>query len=131
LHGHRDVGVRCNEDDWHLPPRRGKIALKLETACARHSDVEQQANWPIRQLGFGKIGNRRKLLNVQADRAQEAPDRIAKVRIVVDDYDAGVRFTHPWNMHKGRAFFLLGWRLYYSQSFATNSPFCLSEWPIA
>src|SRR5208282_4017307 len=40
LHGHRDVAVRCNEDDWQLPVRRGKVALKLETASPRHSHVE-------------------------------------------------------------------------------------------
>ena len=32
LHGHRDVGMRCDEDDRHLPVRRGKVALKLKTA---------------------------------------------------------------------------------------------------
>src|SRR5215472_1476357 len=29
LHGHRHVGVRCDEDDRHLPVRSSKVALKL------------------------------------------------------------------------------------------------------
>src|SRR5215469_8099527 len=29
LHGHRHVGIGCNEDDRHLPVRSGKVALKL------------------------------------------------------------------------------------------------------
>src|SRR4030095_12372289 len=101
LHGHWDVRVRCNEDDWHLPVRRGKITLKLEAALPRHSHVEHQASRSVRQLGLGKIGNRRKLLDVQADRAQESHDRVAKFGIVVDDHDEGVLFTHPRIMHKG------------------------------
>src|SRR5262245_27328513 len=32
LHGHRHVGVRCDEDDRHLPVRSSKVALKLKTA---------------------------------------------------------------------------------------------------
>src|SRR5262249_30987564 len=40
LHGHRDVGVRCNEDNRHLPICRGKVALKLKTASPRHSHIE-------------------------------------------------------------------------------------------
>ena len=67
LHGHRDVAVRCNEDDWQLPVRRGKVALKLETASPRHSHVEHEASRAVRRVGFEKIGNRRKLLGTQAD----------------------------------------------------------------
>jgi hypothetical protein len=93
--------VRCNENDRHLPVRRGEVALKLETALPRHSHVEHQTSRSVRQLGLGKISNRRKLLDVQADRAQESHDRVAKLGIVVDDHDAGVRFTHPRIMHKG------------------------------
>src|SRR5215471_6681350 len=40
LHGHRHVGVRCDEDDRHLPVCGGKVALKLKTASPRHSHVE-------------------------------------------------------------------------------------------
>ena len=127
LHGHRDVGVRCNEDDWHLPVRRGKIALKLETASPRHSHVEHQTSRSVRQLGLEKIGNRRKLLGIQADRPQQPHDRVAKLGIVVDDQDAGLRVRHPRTLHKGSAFFLLEWPSFYSQSVDMNSPYYLSE----
>ena len=49
LHGHRDVAVRCDEDDRDLPVRRGKVALKLKTASPRHSNVEHQASRAVRQ----------------------------------------------------------------------------------
>jgi len=44
LHGHWDVGVCCDEDNWHLPVRRGKVALKLKTGSSWHSHVEYQAS---------------------------------------------------------------------------------------
>ena len=122
LHRHWDVGMRCNEDDRHLSVSGGKIALKLETATSRHSHVEHQASRSVRQVGLGKIGNGRKLVDVQADRAEESHDRVAKLGIVIDDHDAGVRFSCGRTMHKERAFFLLEWPLFYSQSGATNSP---------
>jgi hypothetical protein len=85
LHGHRNVAVRRNEDDRHLPVRSGKVALKLETASPRHSNVEQQASRAVRRGSIEKIRNRRKLLAMQPDRAQESANRLAKVGIVIDD----------------------------------------------
>src|SRR5215470_3523075 len=85
LHGHRNVSVRCDEDDRHLPVCRGKVALKLETTSLRHSNVEHQASRAVRRGGIEKIGNRRKLLAMQADRVQKPPDRLAKVGIVIND----------------------------------------------
>src|SRR5215469_14715696 len=61
LHGHRHVGMRCDEDDRHLPVRSRKVALKLKTAWPWHSDVEYEARGPLRRIGPEKIGNRRKL----------------------------------------------------------------------
>ena len=52
LHGHRDVAMRCDEDDRHLPVRRGKVALK--TASPRHSNVEHQASRAVRRGGIEK-----------------------------------------------------------------------------
>ena len=91
--------------------RKTLLALPASMLLGRHSHVEHQTSRSVRQLGLRKIGNRRKLLDVQADRAQESHDRIAKLGIVVDDHDAGLRFRH----------------LFYSQSVATNSPCYLSE----
>src|SRR5262245_2990545 len=50
LHGHRDVGVRCDEDNRHLPICRGKVALKLKTASPWHSHVEDQASRTVRGI---------------------------------------------------------------------------------
>src|SRR6516164_817092 len=44
LHGHWDIGVCCDEDNWYLPVRRGKVALKLKTGSSWHSHVEYQAS---------------------------------------------------------------------------------------
>ena len=52
LHGHRDVRMRCNEDDRHSPVRRGKVALKIETASPRHSNVEHQASRAVSRVGL-------------------------------------------------------------------------------
>ena len=126
LHGHRDVAMRCDEDDRHLPVRRGKVALKLKAASPRHSNVEHQASRAVREVGIQKIGNRRKLLGMQADRPQQTPNRVAKLGIVIDDQDAGVRVTIPGPRFKGSASFPLEWPSFYSQSVDTNSPLYLS-----
>ena len=93
LHGHRDVAVRGDEDDRELPVRRGKLALKLKAASPRHSNVEHQAGRAVRRLGLQEIGNTRKLLRMQADGPQQPPDRVAKLRIVIDDRDTGIRVS--------------------------------------
>ena len=49
LHGHRNVAVRRDEDDWQLPVRGGELALKLEAASPRHSHVDDQAGRAVRQ----------------------------------------------------------------------------------
>ena len=40
LDAHRDVAMRGDEDDRHVPIRRREVALKLKTASPRHSNVE-------------------------------------------------------------------------------------------
>src|SRR5882724_2721450 len=57
LHGHRHVGMRCDEDDRHLPVRSGKVALKLKTASPRHPHVEYKASWALRRIDLEKIRN--------------------------------------------------------------------------
>ena len=78
LHGHRDVGMRRDEDDRHLPVRRGKVALKLETASAWHSNVEHQATRAVARSHLQKFGNRRKLAAVEADRPQKTPYQVTR-----------------------------------------------------
>src|SRR5262245_24404079 len=58
LHGHRNVGMRRDKNDWKLPVRGGKIALKLETALPRHSNVEHHASRTARNVRLQEIGNR-------------------------------------------------------------------------
>src|SRR5262245_58886242 len=95
LHGHRNVSVRCDEDDRHLPVCRGEVALKLKTASARHSHVEYQASRAVRGIALQEIGNRRKFPAMQADRPQQSPDRLAKLGIVIDNQHAWSFVTHP------------------------------------
>src|SRR5215471_9964881 len=66
LDGHRHVGVRCDENDRHLPFRGGEVPLKLKTASPRHPHIEYDASRALRIIGLEKIGNRRKLPGVQA-----------------------------------------------------------------
>ena len=54
LDSHRNVGVRCNENDRQLSVRRGKVALKLETASPRHSHVEHKATRAARRVSLRK-----------------------------------------------------------------------------
>jgi hypothetical protein len=95
LYAHRDVGVRSDEDDGHLPVHRDKVALKLKTASPRHSHVEHQATWAVRRVRLEKIGNRREFPDWQADRPQQPPNRVAKLGIIIDDQDTWALVRHP------------------------------------
>ena len=90
LHGHRNVSMSGDEDDRERHARRGKIALKFQPAPSRHSHVENQACRAIGRLGFRKLGNRRKRPGMQTGRPQESFERFAKLRVVVDDHNAGI-----------------------------------------
>jgi len=85
LYGHRDVAMRRDENDGQLPVHCAKVALKLKAAPPRHSNVKDQTGRAIREVGFQEVGNTRKLLGIEADRPQQAHNRIAKLGIVVDD----------------------------------------------
>src|ERR1700738_1407360 len=54
LHGHRNVPVRCDEDDRELFIRRGKVTLKLKTASPWHSNVESRQLGPSESSAFKK-----------------------------------------------------------------------------
>src|SRR5258708_16817655 len=55
LHGHHHIGMRCNEDNRHLPVRSSKVALKLKTASPRHSHIEHQASGARGRISLEKI----------------------------------------------------------------------------
>jgi hypothetical protein len=54
LHGHWDVAMPGDEDDRNLPLCCGELALKIEAALAKHSDVEHQAGGAIRRSDLRK-----------------------------------------------------------------------------
>src|SRR5580698_8694149 len=60
LHRHRNIGVSRDKDDRQVSAGRREFTLEFETALPRQSHVQHQAAWPLRRLGFEKIGNRGK-----------------------------------------------------------------------
>src|ERR1700751_4813606 len=60
LHRHRDVTVPRHEDDWDLDIRSRELALKIQTALPRQSNVQNEAGGTVRAVGFEEIGNGRK-----------------------------------------------------------------------
>src|SRR6266478_5992371 len=56
LYRHRDVAVARYEDDRDLDIRRGELALKIQTAPPRQSDVQDEAGGTVRAVGVGKSG---------------------------------------------------------------------------
>src|SRR5215831_15276622 len=50
LHRHRDVAVPGDEDDREFPFCRGELALEIEAALPRQSDIEHQAGGAIRRI---------------------------------------------------------------------------------
>src|SRR5258705_7355685 len=75
LHGHPHVGMRCDEDERHLPVGSGKGALKLKTASPRHSHVEHQAGGALGRIDLEAIRNSRKLPGLEVNRPQKTRNR--------------------------------------------------------
>jgi hypothetical protein len=86
--------MRRYEDDRQLSISCGKIALKLKSASSRHPNVKDEASRAIGRAGTQKFGNGRKLLGMEAYRPQQTSNGVAKLGVVVDDRDAGVRVSH-------------------------------------
>jgi hypothetical protein len=57
LHTHWDVTVPCYEDDRDLDVRLPELALKIQTARAGHSNVEDEADGTDRAFGLAEIWN--------------------------------------------------------------------------
>ena len=77
-----------------FPVRRGELALQIEAALPRQSDIEHEAGGAIGRIGVEEVGNGPKQLNIDVERSQQTPDRGSEVRIVVDDQDGGVCGRH-------------------------------------
>ena len=60
LYRHRDVAVARYEDDRDLDIRSGELALKIQTAPPRQSDVQDEAGGTVRAVGVEEVGNGRK-----------------------------------------------------------------------
>ena len=91
-HSHRNVAVRSDEDHWKVSVRRGKLTLEIEATSPWHSHVHHQAGWTVRsRIGAQIFGDTRKLPTFQSNCSQQPPHRVAKVGVVIDDQDTGVR----------------------------------------
>ena len=60
LHTHWNVAVPSDENNRKLGVGCNQIALEIQPALPRHSDVEDQAGWTIRRLGAEILCNRGK-----------------------------------------------------------------------
>src|SRR5690606_39099027 len=49
LHGHRDVAVPGEEDDWLGVAAIGHLTLQIEPTCSRHPHIEDEAAGTIQQ----------------------------------------------------------------------------------
>ena len=68
----------------------GELGLKIEPAALRQPDVEHKTARHIGQLGLQQLRSRPEQLDAQTHRAQQAAQRFAQRRIVVDDNDHGL-----------------------------------------
>src|SRR5262249_30332530 len=75
LHAHRNIAVPRDEDDRDIPVRRRQLALQIEAALTRQSDVEHQAGGAVRRGRSEKVGNGGKRLNIETERSQQPSDR--------------------------------------------------------
>ena len=76
-----------HENDRNVDARLGEFGLELETAHSRQSDVEHQATCCRGELALQQFRRRTEHLHLQADRPEQAAERLAHHRIVVDDID--------------------------------------------
>src|ERR1700756_1756087 len=60
LHRHRDITVPRYEDNRDLGIRSRELALKIQTAPPRQSDVQDKAGRTVRAVGFEEVRNGRK-----------------------------------------------------------------------
>ncbi len=85
--GHRDVAVSGDEDDRNVNVRRRELSLKIETTSARQPDIEHEAGRSVRAPFVQEFGNRSQGLGLRADGSDQAAERLADPRVVIDDDD--------------------------------------------
>ena len=79
-----------HEDDRHVGSRPRQFALELEAAQPREPDIEHQATRDIRTLVFQEGVRRAEQPHVKAHRFEQALERVAHGRVVIDDEHNGV-----------------------------------------
>src|SRR5207302_10614833 len=90
LHGpnrHRNIGMAADEDNRQAQLCLGQLLLKLEPALSRQPDVEDHAPGEIGRMAIDEFLDRGKCLDAQSYGSQQPSERIAYIRIVVNDDD--------------------------------------------
>ena len=88
LDRHGDVAVPGHEYDGNMDVRLGELALEIEPAHPRQSDVEHEAACHFGKLAAQKVRGRAERLDPETDRSKQASERLTHGFIVVDDeYD--------------------------------------------
>jgi hypothetical protein len=93
-HGHRDVTVRSEKDDWNVHASLGQLLLEVEATDPGKPDVENQATGKIRTLGQQEFLRRPEQANSQPYRLDQALDRPAN-RWIAIYYENNRR----WSLH--------------------------------
>jgi hypothetical protein len=86
--------VAGNEDDRKMNFRSGEVALEIESASPRQSDVKHNASGRVRALAIQKFLRGPEQLHAKCHRAKKTVERIPDGRIVVNDKYDRLVFTH-------------------------------------
>jgi hypothetical protein len=92
-HGHRDVAMTGDENDRNVNACFGELGLKVEPAYPGQSYVQHQAGNGIGKSAFQKVGGRAEYLDPQANRPQQATERVAQRRVIIDHENDRLRLA--------------------------------------
>jgi hypothetical protein len=85
---HRDVAVAGDENNRKMNPRSCEVALEIESASPRQSDIEHDACGGVGPLAIEKFLRRPEQLYFERHRAKKTVQRVSDGRIVIDhEYD--------------------------------------------
>src|SRR5215510_138157 len=86
---HGDIAMSGDENDGKTATSFGQFTLKIQSTQARHLHIQHQASWSIRHWSGQELLGRREHDRFQRNRSQQARQKGAKGRIVIDDYYYG------------------------------------------